>query len=172
MTQGIVPFEFDRVPEIEKLATSVVRQTFADLGRFLDRPSVSAEAHLRRGIIQFQQARLDESLDSLRVASKGAEPDITYLAHLYVGLALDGLNRRNEAVEAFEAALRVVPDARSAIVALTADLFLLDRRTEASKRLETAFGRPAPDDPFRRFSLGDYRFWPAYLNRLREASRS
>jgi hypothetical protein len=172
MTQGFGSSEFDRLPELEKLAASVVRQTFVDLGRFLDRPGVSAEANLRRGILQFHQARLVDSLDSLRAATKEADRDIAYLAHLYAGLALDGLNRRSEAVDAFEAALRVVPDARSAVVALAADLFQLDRRAEASARLAAAFARPAPDDPWRRFSLGDYRFWPDYLNRLREAARS
>jgi tetratricopeptide (TPR) repeat protein len=172
MTQGFGPSEFDRLPDLEKLAASVVRETFVDLGRFLDQPGVSAEANLRRGILQFHQARLAESLDSLRVASKGSDPDIAYLAHLFGGLALDGLNRRNEAVDAFEAALRIVPDARSALLALAADLFQLDRRAEASARLAASFARPAPDDPWRRFSLGDYRFWPVYLNRLREASRS
>jgi tetratricopeptide (TPR) repeat protein len=147
----------------------LVQQTFLDLGALVEDPQVGAEARLRRGILEFHRANPAESLDELRHATKTSDPDLAYVAHVYTGLALDGLNRRTDAIDAFEAALRVVPHAPSAVMALAADLFLADRRAEASARLEEAFARPAPLDPWRRFSLGDYRFWPAYLIQLREA---
>jgi hypothetical protein len=169
MAQGMGVAEFDGIAWGEAEAKRLVEKTFVDLEAFLKHPEVSAEAHLRRAILQFHRANLAESLEELRHATKTSDRDIAYVAHIYTGLALDGLNRRKEAIDAFEAALRLVPGAPSAVMALVADLFLADRRAEASARLEAAFAKPAPMDPWKRFSLGDYRFWPTYLQQLREA---
>jgi hypothetical protein len=173
MTQGLgANIDFDPPWKLEPEAVKFVQRASIDLSALADAPGVGAEVRLRRGILQFHRANLAESLRDLSASSDAPDPFVAYLANLYTGLAFDGLDRRSEAVDAYRAALQTIPNARSGVLALAADLFLLERRTEASALLETAFAAPAPIDPWRQFSLGDYRFWPAYLARLREALRS
>jgi predicted Zn-dependent protease len=84
---------------------------------------------------------------------------------------LENLDRRAEAIEAYRSALRLVPHARSAALALAALLFMSDRRDEAATLLQTTFAAGETSDPWQEFSTCDYRFWTVYLERLREAVR-
>lgn len=156
----------------EAEAASYVQTAIDGLSKLVGVPGVGAEAQVRRGIIWYHRANLAESLrDAQAGAASADDPEVAYMGHLYAGMTLDNLNRRAEAVDAYGAALRRVPNAHSGVMSLAADLLLLDQRSEAASLVERAFAAPGPADPWRTFSLGDYRLWPGYLARLREAVR-
>ena len=84
-----------------------------------------------------------------------------YLAYFNAGRALEGLQRVDDAMRAYQQALEIVPDAESATVALTSLQFMRDERDAAVSAINRVFNRkpgPArsgPSDRLRQFlSLG------------------
>jgi tetratricopeptide (TPR) repeat protein len=151
----------------------LVRQAIADLTPIIAAfPSVALEVRLHRGILLFQRGDfLDSLADFEASATERSDSQIAYMGYLYAGLTLENLNRQVEATEAYRSALRIVPQARSATLALAAVLFQSDRRDEAAALLQTTFETPEPADPWQEFSAGDYRFWVDDLAALREPVR-
>lgn len=158
--------------EREDEAAKRIRQVIDRLTALVETPGIGAEARVRRGILFFHRADLAGALRDLRQAAADAnDPVVAYMAHFYAGLTLDNLDQRSAAIDEFRAAVRTIPNARSGALALAADLFLVDQRDEAASLVEATLGAPAPNDPWRTFSLGDYRFWSGYVTRLRDAVR-
>jgi tetratricopeptide (TPR) repeat protein len=157
---------------MEKIETVILDDAIEQLTTIAGNQTTRTEVTLRRGIVRFGRGDVTGALDDVRAALEidpKSDPAVTHVAHLYVGLALDELGRRSEAVASYSAALLVVPRAKSASVALASDFFLLGRRDEAAAVLESANQSAATEDPWHLFSAGDYRFWPRYLGQLRGA---
>lgn len=155
----------------EGMAADRVRETITRLSALVDLPAIGAEARLRRAIVRFHRAKgtdlTDSVLDAQRAAAQATDSHVEYLSHLYAGFVLDALNRRLDAIKEFRAATAVIPGAHSAALALATQLFLVGQRDEAAAVVERVFEEPEREDPWRTFSLGDWRFWPGYLGTLR-----
>ena len=85
---------------------------------------------------------------------------------------LRALGRSDDAAAAFRAALATWPGAQSARVALMTLLVSRGEREEAAALAEAA--QTAPDsefDPWWTYWLGDFRAYPAMLDKLRELAR-
>ena len=108
-----------------------------------------------------------------KVAGASSSDDfVVYVARLYEGLALDGMSRPTGAVDAYRAALDVIPHARSATLLLAESLFAAGKREEAAALMQATLIEPARVDPWVEFSAGNYRFWRRDLQLLRAAIHS
>ena len=96
---------------------------------------------------------------------------VVYLAHVFAGLALESFGRDDEARQAYEAALRVVPRAKSGVMLLAQRLFRGDRRDEAAHLVSDALAGSPAADPWSAYAFGDWRFWPTYREVLRREVR-
>ena len=79
-------------------------------------------------------------------AFESAQPIATstsmqYLAHFNAGRALEGLQRIDDAMRAYQRALAIMPDAESATVALTSLQFMRDDREAAVSAIDRVFNR-------------------------------
>ena len=93
---------------------------------------------------------------------------VIYLARYFKGQALERKKRPAEAEKAYRGALRAVPAAQSASMALAALLFKNGQRTEASRLMDMMFAAsPRPADPWRGYADADDRFWPLLIGQLR-----
>jgi tetratricopeptide (TPR) repeat protein len=152
---------------LEPTAKEFVQEAIAAFAPLVTMAPIAEESRLRRAILLFHVGDLQQSLRDLELAFKSDDAAVAYLAHVYAGLALDQLNRREEAIAQFRAALVIVPNARSAAFAAAADLFLLGDRQGGARLVNATLSAPLVSDPWRTFSLADYRFWPAYRQQLR-----
>jgi len=97
---------------------------------------------------------------------------MTFLRHLFRGRALDGLNRIEEAAASYRQALEISPEAQSARIGLMTSLMRLGDREGAEAIAEAIQTTPANVlDPWWAYWPGDYRFFPAIIERLREQTR-
>jgi tetratricopeptide (TPR) repeat protein len=157
-------------------AGTAVRRTISDYGRMLEdaaiaaQPEVAAEIRLRRGMLLFHRSDLVGAIADVQFAiSSSTDPYIVYAAQLFQGLALDAKGESSEARAAYRAALRTIPNARSAALLLAQNLFATGLHTESASILQAAFDTPAVHDPWLELTAGDYRFWASDLQRLRGA---
>src|SRR5262249_6232944 len=93
-----------------------------DLSAIARKPpeDIRAEACLGLGAVRVRQGKWQEALDALRLAEKFEQPFIAkgYQAYpeipYYIGLALDELGHRDEAMRAYQESLRLNPHSISA----------------------------------------------------------
>jgi tetratricopeptide (TPR) repeat protein len=129
------------------------------------------EARLRAARFLYGLGQFDRALTFSNAA---APPDleIRYFAHLIRGQILRALGRLDEAAAAYRAALAAWPGAQSAQVALMALLVSRGDREGAAALAESVQRAPVDQyDPWWVYWLGDYRTYPAALERLRELAR-
>jgi hypothetical protein len=146
-----------------------VRRAARSFETLAARPPVAAEAHIRAGLLAYRIANHDQALEHLaQVVRLTDDPYLIYLGRLVEGIVRERQGRDAEAVEAYRAALQAVPRAQSATTMLAARLIKMGRLTEASEVAESFFapGPPAVD-PWRLYRLGDFRSYPALMDRLR-----
>jgi tetratricopeptide (TPR) repeat protein len=107
-----------------------------------------------------------------QAANRAAEPWTRYLAHLIAGFMGETQGRHQDAVQEYTAALRAVPHAQSASIAL-AQLLLRDNQADAAFDLinRSLTERPDGDDPWRLFAYGGYVRWPLLIADVRKAIR-
>ena len=116
------------------------------------------------------QAALKQLNDA--AAQPIGEPALRYLHQLFLGHVLNALNRRDEAVKAFQAALSVVGAAQSARVGLMNALLVNGNRTDAEALAEQIQTNRGGDmDPWWMYWQGQYRLQPQAIARIRELSR-
>ena len=97
---------------------------------------------------------------------------LAYLHRLFLGLALNGAGRAEEAIQAFREADRFAPGAQAARVALMNALLRTgDRQGAEAIAEEIQSGRAAGPDPWWRYWQGQFRFHPAAMAALREMVR-
>ena len=138
------------------------------------RASISAEVHLRLGHTYVRLDQPKAALDHLdRVEPLApADPFLRYLAHYLSGKAREATRDAAGAEAAYRRALAIVPGAQSASFAAAALVFDRDARDEANGLVESAIARSAPAaDPWRSYQAADARFWPAFVERLRQELR-
>lgn len=132
--------------------------------------SVRAEARVRLGFTLLRDGRPEQALEALDgAAGLTDEPFLVYLAHLFRGRALEKLDRLDDAVAAYRAAVAAVPGAQSAELALATALMKGAGRLEASERAKSAVMAERVADPWSGYGQGDLRLWPVIRQQLREA---
>jgi VWFA-related protein len=151
-------------------------QELAIVGRYEEAmkfPETEPEARVRAARFLYGIGSFERALELLNDAARqSADKELRYFADLIRGQILRALGRSNDAVAAFRAALATWPGAQSARVALMTLLVSRGEREEAAALAEAA--QTAPDsefDPWWTYWLGDFRAYPAMLDKLRELAR-
>ncbi len=138
-------------------------------------PDLQAEVELHLGDLAAVSSRWEDALSQLHLAGEQAsEAYMRYLAVYLTGRIYQNMNNRSAALDAFERAQSIVPNARSGATQLAVELLLTPDpsfRARAYALLQAANAGDGPDDPWRLFRHGDARLWPVYMARLREALR-
>jgi hypothetical protein len=95
-------------------------------------PAVGVDARIHLGTIQFLIGKVQESVLTLQQAAGEARSDFERnFAWLMAGFALETLQRTDDALLAFENAVRAMPSARTSALALATRLALKGSRVEA-----------------------------------------
>ena len=117
--------------------------------------------------------QFDRGLTMLEgITTPAPDLELRYFTHLVRGQLLRGSGRLDEAAAAFRAALAAWPGAQSARVALMTLQVGRGSRDEAAALADEIQVAPIDQyDPWWTYWLGDYRLYPAILNRLREMGR-
>lgn len=138
-------------------------------------PEIRSEADVHIGYLAIRAERPDMALRPLAEAMTSDDPYVRYLAEYFTGRAFDALDRRPEAIAAYQQALVAVPNAPSAAMLVSAQLFVSDdsvERTEAYAILRaTQAAVPPATDPWDRYWYGDARLWRVDMDRLQQALR-
>lgn len=134
-------------------------------------PELADESTLAIGYIHLRMKRHGLALDELVAPAASPDPFVRYLAHLLRGRALEQTGKAGEAADAYRAALDVIPHAQSASIALAASRHVQDRADEAIAIMTASFAARPAEDPWREYGFGQFRHWPRYRDRMREALR-
>jgi hypothetical protein len=136
--------------------------------------SARAEAELRSAHVLTRLGRPVESLGILAELDDTRASDVTYRywRELLRGQALDALGRLEDAVHAYEDALRIVPSAQTPHVAIAVIRSKQHRSADAAVQLEALHrNEDTSADLWSTYRDGDARFLGQRLTALREASR-
>jgi VWFA-related protein len=136
-------------------------------------PDVQVEARVRAARFLYGLGQFDRSLKLLEgLAVPPADLEMRYCALLIRGQALRASGRLDEAAAAYRSALEAWPGAQSARVALMT-LHVSRGNREAAAALADAIQTAPADqyDPWWTYWLGNYRVYPAIVDRLRELAR-
>jgi tetratricopeptide (TPR) repeat protein len=152
-------------------AVPTIRDVMRSYLGLADTAPLRAEALLRAGVMAFRLGDYSEAMKRFAaVDSATEEKAILYLARLLNGKSLERTGRIPEAESAYRDALRVVPTGQAAASALAALLFKSDRRAEIESLLRTATMEASTlADPWRDYSCGSCRHWPALILQLRQS---
>ena len=134
---------------------------------------VGGEADMRAGALFLRLGKVDAALTLLnRAETLTRDPYVVYLARFFKGQALDRKGDRDEATDAYRAAVRAWPHAQAATMLLASRLFESGRRAEAQELTGAMLAaKPWPVDPWRAYVHADDRFWPILVGRLRAEIR-
>jgi hypothetical protein len=161
------------IAEVHLAKIGDLRQVGAKYSDLVRDQSVSAEAQLRAGLVAFRLADRAGALQHFAKALDDArDPYVAFLANLFSGVVNERDGKNDEAIEAYWAALNIVPRAQSATSLLIARLINTGQQKQASAVADGFFnGGELPSDPWRSYRLGDFRLFPVYLAQLRAALR-
>jgi VWFA-related protein len=135
-------------------------------------PETEIEARVRAARFLYGLGQFDRGLSLLDGIKTPPDLELRYFMHLVGGQLLRAAGRQDEAAAAFRAALTAWPGAQSARVALMTLLLSRGNREEAAALAEAVQMAPVDQyDPWWTYWLGDYRGYPAALDRLRELGR-
>jgi len=170
---GIKAQELVRRSNVPDEASSArfVERVLTQLDGLASLQDIAEEALMRAGIIRFQLGRFDSALANLSVAAKSDDQFVRYMSSLFEGKVLEALGRRPAALAAYEAAHQADPKGQAAALQYAAELFTNGRRSEAASVIEgTVRDRDdAAGDWWYVYGSGDFRFWKAYQQQLRES---
>jgi tetratricopeptide (TPR) repeat protein len=132
------------------------------------------EATLRSAWVLIRLNRAAEALDLLdRYDDRWTDDGVfLYWRRLFRGKALHALGRPEEASQAYQSALTIIPTAQSPRIGLMTLALAQNAHDDAETLAKTV--RTAPDpvtDPWWFYAHGDLRFFPSRLKALREMSR-
>ena len=141
--------------------------------RVIALPGVAVEARVRLATFLQRTGRNEEALRQLSAAGSETSPDpvVKYLRLLITGKALDGVKRPAEAIDAYRAALGVVPAAQSARVGLMNALLVSGDRAGAEAIAEQIQTTRDDFDPWWTYWQGQFRLHGQAVARVRELSR-
>jgi tetratricopeptide (TPR) repeat protein len=162
-----------RVPgeqaRLETLAKPAMVRVGREFEKLLPNKQMRAEAllgiafsDLRRGSIESAWSRLQQ------VETSTTEPNLLYVARFFRGQILASRGDHASAVDAFAAALSLVPGALSGVTALAAIRFEHGERAAAVALIEDAFAKQTVD-PLRTFMQGEFDLWPELRDAVRKA---
>ena len=137
-------------------------------------PSVATEARIRLAHRLFLARQPKEALALLDGTNVDPTqtPTLAYLRELFRGHALGALDRVDEAMAAYRAALLIVPPGQAARVALMRRLLERGNSDEAEALADLVQTERSPAlDPWWMYWQGQYRLYPQAMARLRELSR-
>jgi tetratricopeptide (TPR) repeat protein len=136
-------------------------------------PDTAAEARMRAAWFLCRAGRLDEALALIDVRPSGdTDAYVRYLTDLVRGQILRARGRLDDAERAYRDALATWPGAQSARVSLMTLRLSRGDRQEAAKLADAAETASADQfDPWWTYWLGDYRAYPAIVDKLREFVR-
>jgi hypothetical protein len=174
---GVRAASREPVSEMERLIATSGRKQMIQLAdefyRFRIDPLVRVDGTLRAAFWKTVSGNQDEAIRlavEVDTYSEASDWD-RYLARLFRGRALSDLNRHAEAIQAYEEALKAWPG-DAARMALSASLFLQNKRDQAALLMTSLLGSPPPTrDPWGWHPFGDYRYWPERLQGLRDMLR-
>jgi hypothetical protein len=151
-------------------AGAVLRQ-YEGLAR--EFPEVAQEARIRGAWVAYRSTDVARALDVLSGSPRvSGDVIVDYFGHLVRAQALRRLDRTDEAVDAYRAALMSWPGAQSARIGLMTLLVTRGARAEASRLSEEVQGAPDSQvDPWWVYWLGDYRSFSQQVRHLRELAR-
>ena len=155
-----VPPRRSRAPQLEALVALEPLTSIA---------LVAPEAWIRTGLVHFSVGDYSSALRAFESAQPIAnETPMKYLAFFNAGRALEGLQRIDDAMRAYQRELEIIPDAESATVALTSLQFMSDDRDAAVSAIDHVFNRkPSAADPGRLMGYGSYLRWDALKTAMR-----
>ena len=132
-------------------------------------PDTEVEARVRAARFLYASGNYDRALELLNArAMQTNDKELRYFAELIRGQVLRARGRPDEAMAAFRAALVTWPGAQSARVALMTLLVNRGNRDEAAALAETLQTGAADEfDPMWMYWLGDFRAYPAIVQKLR-----
>ena len=145
---------------------AIVAYTLERLAMLMGHDSIRDEVLLRRGIFLFLSGDSPAAIEDLRRATQSTDPFIRYLGHLVLGLLYERTNEMPAAIANYSFATKTIP-ATAASMALASALFRENRRAEAAEIVEALMRDPRPDDPWRQYEYGEYRFFSKYLQDLK-----
>jgi VWFA-related protein len=136
-------------------------------------PETESEARVRAARFLHGLGNAERALDVLNGANRQpTDPEIKYLTELVRGQILRARGRHDDAAAAFRAALDAWPAAQSARVALMTLLLNRGQHEEAAALADAAQTASENEfDPWWTYWLGDFRGYPAILDKLRELGR-
>lgn len=117
------------------------------------------EARVRLGHVLQWLGRLEKAIPELEpvIAAPEAEPRVRYLAWLFLGAIREAEGRPRDAVPAYQAAIRALPDSQTGYVALSHALRRLGERAASREALGEATaraGRRHDQDPWWNYPWG------------------
>jgi tetratricopeptide (TPR) repeat protein len=134
--------------------------------------AVQAEASLRLGFTLLRLGRTAEGRDRLREVDTATDDAwVRYLARMFRGWIHASEGRPDEAVTAYQSALALVPNAPSAAALLTATLLTSDRLADAETFATATLAAGSGEDPWRGYTQGEARRFPALMAQLRREVR-
>jgi tetratricopeptide (TPR) repeat protein len=124
-------------------------------------PAVAAEAWIRIGLVHVTVSDHVAALKAFETARPlAATTSLKYLSHFLAGRSLEMLNRHDEAIVAYEAALAIEPSAESATVALASLQFLRGEHDASVALVDKTFAKTSTTtDPGRLTGYGFYLHW-------------
>ena len=142
-------------------------------GEAMKFPETEVEARVRAARFLYGLGQFDRGLALLGpIKTPPSDLEVRYFGHVVRGQLLRASGRYDEAAAAFRDALTAWPGAQSARIALMTLLVNRGNRDEAAALAEAVQTAPADQyDPWWTYWLGDYRSFPAVLDRLRELGR-
>jgi tetratricopeptide (TPR) repeat protein len=140
--------------------------------RLLGNPAIADEVNLQLGFIAMLERRFEEALRRLStVETSSADADRRYIARLLQARVLIDADRRSQTVEVLRRALQEQPAADSAARLLASLLYLGGDRETARQLVQVSIDTIPARDPWAYFPFGEFRFWPARLQELRDLLR-
>ena len=136
-------------------------------------PETEPEGRVRAARFLYGLGQFDRGLAMLDgIRTPPADLELRYFSNLIRGQLLRASGRLDEAAAAYRAALAAWPGAQSAQVALMTLSVIRGGREDAGALAETIQMAPIDQyDPWWTYWLGDYRAYPAVLEKLRELGR-
>lgn len=134
-------------------------------------PETGAEARIRLAWFLHRAGKSGEALTLLQASptTSATEPALRYLSRLFLGEVLVALDRHDDGVAAFREAMKIIPSAQSAKVALMHALLARGDRAGAEELAERIQSETGADvDPWWMYWQGQYRLHPVAMARLRE----
>ena len=128
------------------------------------------EARLRLGRVLHARGRLPEAEESLIAVTKAKDPELRYLAHLFLGSKHEQAGRLDAAAAEYRAAVAASPLSQTGYLALSWSLDATGDRAGAREALELALSRGASDarneDPWCLYPFGQVRETQVIFDRM------